>query len=678
MHYVVLTALVCAVLALGFVLLQKPYFRSAAELLVDTDRGPVVGTDGTAPATSAADAQQAVGSQIYILQSRELLRDVVKRLDLVSDPYLAASGGGLRQRLFGGSHPADPGDRTDAVVSALQKNLTVERQADSLVFTVTVRHRNSDMAAKIANAIAESYLRTTDASRADSNLRLSMALQVQADGLRKRLLEAQAAVETFRAENGLISTGQQGLVSDQQLVGLNQQLLAASQLVEQQRTISEQARQLNLSDVESGAIPEALQSTSLSSLRVRYAQMLERQAELSANLGNGHPQMRAARSQVASMGQTIENELGRIRQSTENSYQRARSNLAALQKRFDELTATNSKSGQARIRLAQLQSEAASIDAVYKSFLTRAEELGRQQDIATGNSRIISPAVASATPVQAPKLLVLIAAVLFGMAAGSVLAVLRELVSATVRSERDLVTKTGAPVLAVLNGPAELRREDTGRFVRAKAFLRRRRSAGQTKRRPGGEAGALRAAQLIRAEFARNLPATVVVLSASKDGDEAAAADIARELHNLGESVFLSDGGLNRQARPSLSSGGGSVRIRTAVARAADESRLAAHPLGDILRFERVGGAAAHKVTALSSARVSTDISRPGATFYVVDACGTPAADMLPAVLRHADGILVLCALGSTASGDLSALMSEIEPWREKLIGNILVASRAA
>ena len=368
-RYVVLTVVVCVLLAFAFLLVQKPYYRSTAELLVDIQRGPVVGTNTNGGSESQAAAQQAIGSQIYILQSRELLRDVVRKLDLTSDPYLAGTGG-LRQRLFGGSAPT--GDRTDAIVAALQENLEVERETDSLVFSVTVKHRDSEMAAKIANAIAEGYLRSTDTSRSDSALRTSMALQVQADSLRKRLLDAQAAVATFRADNGLISTGQQGLVSDQQLAGLNTQLLAASQLLEQQRTIAEQAKDLNVSNVEAGAVPETLQSASLTGLRTRYAQALDKQAELAANLGNGHPQMKAARSQVASMRETIENELGRIRQSAANNFERAKTNLEALQKRFDELTASNSESGQARIRLAQLESDAASIEAVYKAFLTRA------------------------------------------------------------------------------------------------------------------------------------------------------------------------------------------------------------------------------------------------------------------------------------------------------------------
>ncbi|QRM53736.1 GumC family protein [Sinorhizobium sp. BG8] len=674
-RYVVLTALACVLLGLAFLLLQKPYYRSTAELLVDVGTGPVVGSETGMGAEGASGGQQTLGSQLYILQSRQLLHEVVKELSLTSDPYFAGTGG-WRQKLFGGVTKASEEGRADGVVSALQQDLIVERQGETLVFTVSAKHRDSEMAARIANAVANAYLRQTDASRSDANLRTSMALQVQAEELRKRLLDAQAAVEKFRAENGLISTGAQGLVSDQQLSGLNQQLLAASQLVEQQRTIAEQAKQLNVLDVESGAIPEALQSASLSTLRSRYAQMLDRQAELSANLGDGHPQMRAARSQTASMKIVVEKELGRIRQSTENNYERAKSNLAALQKRFDGLTETNSDSGKARIRLTQLQSEATAIDAVYKSFLTRAEELSRQQDIGKGNSRIISQAVPAASPVQAPKLLVLIAALLFGTAAGSALAVLREVLAGTLRSERNLLAATGVPVLAILEAEHSVPSGWSARVSEALSRLKVLSASGAAIPGRAPAFGLARAAHMLRIELAKTVPATIIVLSAgTKGGSHAVAAGIARELSLLGEEVLFFNGELRAEKVRSLGAVR-SVKVSTGLGRPATDMDSPAHALQDLLEFEWMGDRG-RRVVALSSVRVGTRPLARKSSFNVVDACQTPAGEMLPILLDHVDGILIVSEIGATSTAALSALVEEIGPWREKLLGNVVVSQQA-
>lgn len=658
LHYVVFSVLACVALAAGFLVQQKPLYRSTAELYVDMQRGPVVGSG----AGTGLDTQQLIGSQLYFLLSRDVLRDVVKRLDLTKDPYLAG--------------PAATGDATDGVVDAIAANLLVERNGESFVFAITMKHRDSAMAAKIANAVGESYLRLTDSSRLDANLKTSTAIAEETEQLRQRVLEARAAVETFRAENGLLSTGQQGLITDQQLAALNQQLLAARQQAEQQKAAYDQARKLNLSDVESGAIPEALQSASLSGLRTRYGQMLERQAELSANLGNGHPQMRAVHSQISTMRAAIEKELARIRELTANTYERANANLAAVQKRFDEQTAANGDNGKVRFRLAQLVSEADTLDAVYKSFLTRAEELGRQQDLGAGNSRIISAAVPSSNPVRAPRLLVLAAAVLFGTAAGAALAVLREIVGGSLRSEQDLVTKTGAPVLGTIAAAGEARGDGrwSDRLARVVPFAQRAERREMTPR----ISGLTRAAHLIEAQFEPGVPATIAVLSAGGAGENAAFG-LARELQALGEEVLFSDGTLRRPAQGRFGAGG-SVRIRTDIAAVRRDGPSRGHPqaLEDMLSFRRIGAAGLRKVTALSSARVSTAFRDAPAGFTIIDCCGTPAEAILPAVLRHVDGILVVSALGATGAEALTALVAEIAPWRDKLIGNILVGDRAA
>ena len=668
----ILSALVCVVLALGFVMTQKPFYRSTAEVFVDIQRGPVVGTDTGA----SLNMQQLIGSQLFLLQSRDVLRDVVKRLDLQKDPYLAGGGGGLLSAILGRKAPE--GDATDGVVDAILENLLVARNGDTFVFTIQMKHRDSEMAATIANAIAESYLRIADTSRLDINLRTSKTIEEQTEELRQRVLEAQAAVQEFRAENGLLTTGEQGLITDQQLAALNQQLIAARQQAELQKTAYDQARQLNLSNIEAGAIPEALQSTALTGLRSRYSQMLDRQAELSANLGNGHPQMKAVRSQIASIRSAIEKELGRIRQLSANTYERAQTNLAAVQKRFDAQTAATGDDGNVRFRLAQLISEAEAIDTVYKSFLTRAEELSRQQDLGTGNSRIISAAVPSGKPIQAPKLLVLIAALLFGTAAGAALAVLRELFGGTVRSEKDLVTKTGAPVLAVIEDENTGRGEGGwgGRLARVVPFGREAARRDDTPR----VSGLTRAAHLLEAQFEPGAPVAIAVLSADGAGCGNAALGIARELQMLGQDVLFSDGELRRAAQSPLRAGG-SVKIRTDLARPSRETYPRSHgqTLADMLHFRRLGTGGLRKLTALSSARVSTAFREDaGADFTIIDCCGTSAEAILPAILRHVDGILVVSAIGGTGSNALSALVAEIAPWRDKLVGNILVGDRAA
>lgn len=663
--YVAVTVLVCLGLAAAFLATQKSYYRSTVEILLDPSRGAAA---GNSPGDAQVSAQQTVTSQIYVLQSRETLREVVRNLKLTDDPYLAATGGGgLRQRLFGGAAPA-PVDRTDAVVDALARNLTVAQAGDSLVLSVTMKHSDSEMAAKIANAIAETYLNSTDQSQTDAEQRANAALQAQTETLRQRLLDALAQAEKFRTENGLITAGQQGLVTDQQLAGLNQQLLAARQAAEQQKAIADQANQLNMSNVETGAIAEALQSPTLIDLRSRYAALLDKQAEVATSLGAEHPQMRAVRSQLVTMRGSIENELERIRKTAQSNADRAKANLNSLQTRFDALAEMNSEKGEARIKLAQLENEAASINAVYQSFLTRSEDLVSRQNIGKGASRIISAAIASPKPVQAPKSLVLVAALLFGVAAGSVLAVLRDAISGAVRSERELVATTGAPVLRTV-----ARLTDSGKIGwrqrLAQAFRLRR--AGDPPPKLKGlqipEMGLARVNNLIALRRADALPTVVVVAAADPSVvSEHIAPAIARQLHSLGEEVYLFNGALRAE-----------TGIRRPNGHNGHNGHADRHPLKDALLYERIGGSPNRSGALLSLASELERVSGKASPFFVVDACGTEAQELLPVLLKFADGIILQSEIGSTHKNDLALLISEIEPWREKLVGNIVVGRAA-
>ena len=70
-------------------------------------------------------------------------------------------------------------------------------------------------------------------------------------------------------------------------------------------------------------------------------------------------------------------------------------------------------------------------------------------------------------------------------------------------------------------------------------------------------------------------------------------------------------------------------------------------------------------------------VSGAAPPFFVVDACGTEAQELLPVLLKFADGIILQSEIGSTHKNELALLISEIEPWREKLVGNIVVGRAA-
>lgn len=656
-HYIVLAVLVCLALSIIYVLRLTPLYTSSTELLLD----PLgLQADGGNPGSTGAAApqdQSSIDSQIYVIQSRATMEEVVRKLDLTKDPFLAPAA----------KKAASSRVQLTATATALKKHITVERAGQSLVFTIKAEHPDASKAADIANSVASVYLRQIDEARSEAARRASNSFQVQASELRDRVLKAELAVEKFKADNGLVSTGEKGLVIDQQLAGINQQLIDARVTEEQQQTIYEQAKKLTMGAIEAGAIPEVLQSTSIGLLRDRYVALLDRRSQLATSLGSNHPQLQAINSQVATMQNAIEQELDRIRQSMQSSYQRAVSNTKALTERLAKLTETSFDSSAAQIKMRQLESEADAVRTLYKAFLSRAEELGQQQSLSTNNSRVITAAVATPKSSAALKLLILAAASLFGMVVGSALAVLRELTTHPPLSEQSLIRKTGIATLARIRsekGPAQ------NAVLRLFPFLR---TPPRNLPTPMGEDHpAIQAiARQLLERLGDHLPATVLFISPGQNPlANGIVADTVQALIDLGQNVLYAPGDL-AEKKPRQASPLGRPSLRSALNR---ERELKA-PLADSLKYEHLsdfGRAPAGKVGGTSSGHPArTDGS--SAEITIINACATRAADFLPSLLPHADSIVMVIKIGETTSEDLDTLLDTIGTKKEAILGTVVV-----
>jgi Uncharacterized protein involved in exopolysaccharide biosynthesis len=653
-HYLVGSVVACLLLALAYALHLTPMYSSSAQIILDPKS---LSADGGSVASALSAPQQdqsSLESQIYVVRSRAVLDKVVEKLDLTKDTFLLAPA--ARQKL-------SPADAIAATAGALTTHLTVERAGQSLVLVVSAKHPDAQRAADIANAVAETYLNQIDESRAEAAQKASAAFQTQADELRDRVLKAEIAVEQFKAENGLATTGSSGLVIDQQLAGLNQQLIAARGLEEQQQTIYEQAQRLTMDALKTGGIPEALQSQTIGLLRDRYVQLLDRQTQLETNLGANHPQLRAIRSQVANMQQALEQELARLRQSMQSSYQRAAANTKALQERLEAMTQGSFNTGTAQIKLRQLESQAETVRTLYKAFLNRAEELGQQQELKTNNSRIITVATPSGGTSRLVTLVILAAGGTFGLVFGAALAVGREILDRTffVAAARE-ADEAELPVIATLPGlhppPSS----------KPWFFFRQAQVSAPANARKLWDEGIAAVARTLERDLDGREPATFLFVAAEKLQHSAAHVipDVVQALVDLGYEVRYAPGSwdVERQAQKSPA---GRPSLVSAIGR---ERSNALPTASERLRYQYFSDTAGRQQAAGRphfSRYMGTSLDNE--TITVINACGTEAASSLATLASTSSAIIVV----RDASQDISAILERLDPWRDIMLGQVVV-----
>lgn len=651
--YPVAATAACGLLALGVAFMQTPTYRASVELILDP--AALQNPTGTPDAASAVAGAMATDSQLYVMQSTEVMSSVVDALKLQNDPWLApARSGGLLSRLLGGTLTED--QRKQEAIAALRDDIAVVRAEQSLVFQITAKHPNAKIAAEIANATADAYLSMTDSSRSGSAKRVGASLKAQADDLAQKLSKAQGEVEAYKAAHGLYSTPTKGLVADQQLEDLNQQLVAARTRVEQQKTIYDQASKLSMADVEAGSIPEALQSSALVSLRTRYAQLLDAEAQLAANLGQQHPQLKAARSQVASMRSSINGEIDRIRASFKNNYQRAVSDRDALQARYNALARANSDASDARTRLAQLESEAQALKEMYQSTLARAENLSGGPNVTPSSSRIISAAVPPEKPSGAPKILIVLAGMLFGSALGSALAVLRELLDRFLRQRNNPTAPDGA----VRSGGSGNDNPSPGNVEIVPfgpvAQVRPNTPVVRTAVAPA-QSETARAADLIRQAFRNTTASRVDVLFYPTNGvadTTAVIREIAEYLAEAGCVAFYADGVETvAVARPLI------VRRGPRVALAARTE-----PPEEGLFYRPVAGSSLIRQEGR------------GPVFHLADGSGRSAIALLPGILEQADATMIVVGT-ATPQREIEDLIDSLSLGQAKFLGAVVTTGQA-
>lgn len=657
--YVLVTAIACMALAAGFVVTRKPVFTAQTDILIDPQGLSAAPADPTLASMAGAQDGATLESQIYLVKSREVLNPVVQELNLASDHYLNPTG------------VTDKELSTIAIVGALQRNMLIEREGQSFVLSLTVKHGDPTMAAKIANTIAAVYLKRLHAARSDASTRASGAFQLQARELAEKLRKAEEELEKFKEANNLVATGpQQNLVIDQQVEGVNRQIIAARADLEQKRANYNQVKSLTVGSIEAGGIPEALASTALSGMRGRYADLAARADQLSTTLGASHPQMQAARSQVAGLRQEMEDELTRIRESMKGAMQRAEASTAALQKRLDALTASSLDTSEAGIQARALQSEVEALRALYKTLLTRASELGQRDTVDVNNSRIISQAVPGGGQSFMTKIIIIVAGAMFGVALGSGVAVLREILARFLdgrrraegeaegqihpepRAASEPATADAISTSTMQNRPPVIAHIPTAPPAARRFGLSGRKfvESGDLERKT--QIGVSRMVDALLRHSGTGVPSTILFISPDNDnGAGRIVPDVAGALHRLDKEVLYTkgEGGQNAGAFEA--------------------------PLADRLHFTRLSLGLPARAPKAAPTFSNFAGSKRKADFIIIDANGEEARHHLAELLERANGILLVARDGD--EGHLGELIDSLSPWRDRMLGTIKLGSAA-
>jgi polysaccharide biosynthesis transport protein len=402
---ILLSTMVAVGLAALFVLLVPHKYTATTQILIDPTDLRAVQNDiaPTIPQSDAAVLQ--VESQARVIASDNVLRRVVAAEGLDHDPEFMR--GAVAQQ-YGAL----------AALNELEKHVQVTRPERTYVVNVSVTSEDPAKAARIANAIAQTYLTEQTEVRSNAARQISQSLTGRLKELQTRVRDAEQKVEAYKASHNIVGANGE-LVNEQQLTNLNSQLSLARARTSEAKARLDQVESVLQSKTPIGAFPEAVQSQTISMLRSQYAEIMRRDAEQKSSLGERHPAVIEIEAQGARLQKLIEDEVSRIAQSDRAEYERAKADEDMLSRQVDALKNTAVSTNESLVGLRELERDVQANRAVYESFLVRSRETGEQEQVDTKNIRIISkadrPIYRSSPP---PSLVLGLAAMLLGFASG--------------------------------------------------------------------------------------------------------------------------------------------------------------------------------------------------------------------------------------------------------------------
>jgi polysaccharide biosynthesis transport protein len=410
---ILLSMIVAVGLAAAFVLLVPHKYTATTQILIDPMDLRAAQND-ISPAIQQSDAAVLqVESQARVIASDNVLRRVVASEGLDRDPEFMR--GALAQQ-YG---PL-------AALNELQKRVQVKRSERTYVVDVSVTSEDPAKAARIANAIAQTYLTEQTEVRSNAARQISQSLTARLKELQTRVRDAEQRVEAYKASHNIVGANGE-LVNEQQLTSLNSQLSLARARTSEAKARLDQVESVLHSKTPIGAFPEAVQSQTISLLRSQYAEIMRRDAEQKSSLGERHPAVIEIEAQGARLQKLIEDEVNRIAQSDRAEYERAKADEDMLSRQVDALKNTAVSTNESLVGLRELERDVQASRTVYESFLVRSRETGEQEQVDTKNIRIISKADRPLHRSSPPPSLVLgLAAMLLGFASGVGIVIMRE------------------------------------------------------------------------------------------------------------------------------------------------------------------------------------------------------------------------------------------------------------
>jgi succinoglycan biosynthesis transport protein ExoP len=450
--WIVGTAVVSAIIAVVLVGFMTPIYRATVTLMIEQSKAKLVSIEEVYSGVSAN--REHYQTQAEVLKAPALASRVIEKLNLTSNPEF-----GPRQRHvpgwlsaigFGGQKQVQRSEQgvKEAVLTDFLSRLTIEPVRLTQLVKVGFDAADPELAAQIANTLAELYIDSDIEVRARMRQRATDWLAGRLTDLKQNLEGSERALQQYREREGLPDTkglAQSGAVS--QLTDLTRALNEAKERRAEAEANYRQGRDAK----NAGALPMVLRSGAVDRLKEQESQAEKKVAEAAGRYGPEHPRMVQAQADLTRARENTRRAIESVTASYAKEYQTAVANEQSVARALAAAKGQVQGMNRKEFQLDALEQDLTTNRQIYEKFVNRYRETRATSEAQSGLvARVVDPAVRPASPYKPRKSQIVGVGFILGLLLSAVAALMLERINTTITSGDDVEEKLGLPTLAVV------------------------------------------------------------------------------------------------------------------------------------------------------------------------------------------------------------------------------------
>jgi exopolysaccharide transport family protein len=394
-------------------------------------------------------------TEVRILNSDLLALQVIRQLGL--DKPVPLGGQSQNSGLQLTTEALQPDSQTtSAVLTGFKGSLQVSLVPNTRIIEIHYRSPDPNLAARVVNALANTYVEQNFKTRFESTMQASEWLSKQLVDLQLKVETSQEKLVKYQKEHEILGIDEKQNITTAKLDELNRELTTAESVRMDKESIYGLVQSGDSDSITAAAHAESMakgseaSSTLLEKLREQEADLKIQMAQLSVQFGPAYPKLAQVRGQLQEVEAQMQVEMtkvaGRLRGDYQASLQRENMLRAALEQQKQEANKLN----ESAIEYNLLKRDVDTNRTLYDNLLEKLKEAGVMAGLHSSNFRVVDTARVPTAPSEPNLPRNLAFALALGFTTGVGLAFLLEGLDNTVRTPEQAQAISALPSLGMI------------------------------------------------------------------------------------------------------------------------------------------------------------------------------------------------------------------------------------